>query len=197
MFKGFADANATTGALTITYSADPTTISWIWLDLDFTSPNVTVAGSEKRSAANDSATANTLKENIGLNAFAHSKNRPYVFANGNVVAATFRPELDADTNGDADWVSIVNTSSGSAPVQILGAGWRDSQSDLTPGWMSSSSIGIFISAVEVDYRLEIAATVAVALGALDVQVAATPETPPPASGSRRETRPNIGIRIGI
>lgn len=163
------------GVLTFSYTNTPDTCDWAVINLGPTGPDVVVAGSEKRSAAGATATGGTLWEPVTMNAVANAANRWVVYACVNVNDTTWRLELDADVNGDADWVTVASFGSNTTRTRDETWGWIDSTADNTPGVMGSLTGTAYLGAVEIDYNLSVAAVMAAALNGLTATATASVE----------------------
>lgn len=134
VFRGRPSAGGT-GVVSATVAAAPETADMVIVGSSDSDTVVQVKGSPH--------TANTgvMTEALTMTTPGSTDNRWIAYVATNIqAAASARFELDADTNGDADWTSFAAVQHSSAPVGTFLAGYLDANptTDVTPGWLQTS-----------------------------------------------------------
>lgn len=137
-----------TGALTVAVASAPELLDVVVVECTESDAVVQVKG------ASHTANSGVLAEPLSMTAPGSSDNRWVAYVATNIsAAANARLELDADTNGDADWTSFAAVQHSGSPAGTFLGGYLDAApaGDTTPGWLQTTGSGSsYIVCVEVN-----------------------------------------------
>lgn len=143
LFRGVVGSGGT-AALTVAYSVAAVEVGVVVVKAD------NVASVVQAVTGSGTATVNTLIEVATLAAASDAANRFAAFCHwSSPTAGTGRGELDADTNGDADWTSF--TLGTDAGGDVLGSWFNGTPVDVTPGFIrtAGSASSLYVMGVEL------------------------------------------------
>lgn len=147
VFRGRPSAGGT-GAITVAVASAPELIDIVVAESTESDTVVQVKG------AAHTANSGVLAEPLSMTAPGSSENRWIAYVATNIsAAASARFELDADTNGDADWTSWAAVQHSGSPAGTFLGGYLNAApaTDTTPGWLQSTGSGAsYIVCVEVN-----------------------------------------------